>query len=348
MYPLHLEKQEEDLYKKAFLQSAASFNRQVLKFLQQGTRVDSHNRVIRDADIFSWLNDLQNRTGGVSQEKLLAELLMNKKLLSAFSSSQVKRNIEAAVSSLAAGSPPSVAAVRPGAKDGISERLLEGIAKTGVQLITGLQKKHQDTVAQIVARGLASGKSNSQIAEEMNHVMNVGVGQAQFRGRDQASKFYSQVTKIRQSEAGFPGYIWRTLMDGRVRDRHAALEGKYFKWTNPPRSGTKGEFLHPGEDYNCRCYAEGSFGEEADREFEQTPLSGSGRGRSFGGDDTFDTLPDPRIKSMDAKIETMSKSSLSRQMKNFRDEFQDLNKSQRIEKLNALVKGADWDSQNYL
>lgn len=45
-------------------------------------------------------------------------------------------------------------------------------------------------------------------------------------------------------------YIWRTVKDSDVRPAHAAREGQIFSWTNPPEGG------HPGEDYNCRCWAE--------------------------------------------------------------------------------------------
>lgn len=45
-------------------------------------------------------------------------------------------------------------------------------------------------------------------------------------------------------------YIWRTVQDDKVRGAHAARAGKIFSWTNPPEGG------HPGEDYNCRCWAE--------------------------------------------------------------------------------------------
>jgi hypothetical protein len=45
-------------------------------------------------------------------------------------------------------------------------------------------------------------------------------------------------------------YIWRTRRDGKVRQSHAANNGKIFAWNNPPSTG------HPGEDYGCRCTAE--------------------------------------------------------------------------------------------
>lgn len=49
-------------------------------------------------------------------------------------------------------------------------------------------------------------------------------------------------------------YIWRTRGDGKVRPSHAANEGKIFAWDNPPPTG------YPGEDYNCRCWAEPYYG----------------------------------------------------------------------------------------
>ena len=45
-------------------------------------------------------------------------------------------------------------------------------------------------------------------------------------------------------------YIWRTKDDDKVRSSHAARDGKIFNYNVPPEGG------NPGEDYNCRCWAE--------------------------------------------------------------------------------------------
>ena len=45
-------------------------------------------------------------------------------------------------------------------------------------------------------------------------------------------------------------YIWRTKKDEKVRGKHAEREGKIFNKHIPPEGG------NPGEDYNCRCWAE--------------------------------------------------------------------------------------------
>ena len=42
-------------------------------------------------------------------------------------------------------------------------------------------------------------------------------------------------------------YIWRTMKDDEVRSSHATLEGQKFSYD---------DLLCPGEDYNCRCWAE--------------------------------------------------------------------------------------------
>lgn len=47
-----------------------------------------------------------------------------------------------------------------------------------------------------------------------------------------------------------PLYIWHTAGDDRVRESHAANAGKVFAWAHPPGTG------NPGEDFNCRCWAE--------------------------------------------------------------------------------------------
>ena len=56
----------------------------------------------------------------------------------------------------------------------------------------------------------------------------------------------------RQQAVGVSRYIWHSQDDARVRPEHAANDGKEFTWANKPKTG------HPGEDYNCRCWAEPS------------------------------------------------------------------------------------------
>ena len=63
-------------------------------------------------------------------------------------------------------------------------------------------------------------------------------------------------------------YIWRTKGDDKVRDRHKERDGKVFNWHIPPTGG------HPGEDYNCRCWAEPYVPQKSEHKRLQIDLSG--------------------------------------------------------------------------
>ncbi len=49
---------------------------------------------------------------------------------------------------------------------------------------------------------------------------------------------------------GVTDYIWRSSDDDKVRSTHQDYDDRQFSWVNPPESG------HPGEGFNCRCFAE--------------------------------------------------------------------------------------------
>ncbi|MBU1304975.1 MAG: hypothetical protein KKF33_05585 [Alphaproteobacteria bacterium] len=52
-------------------------------------------------------------------------------------------------------------------------------------------------------------------------------------------------------------YVWRTMLDDRVRRRHIEREGHVFARAEPPSGGP------PGTEPNCRCWAEPYYGDPA-------------------------------------------------------------------------------------
>ena len=74
--------------------------------------------------------------------------------------------------------------------------------------------------------------------------------------RDQTNKTIGRLSQARQEQSGIKQYVWRTSMDGRVRETHAAVNGQVFDWSNPPPN-TDG---HPGHAIQCRCVAEPVIG----------------------------------------------------------------------------------------
>lgn len=70
-------------------------------------------------------------------------------------------------------------------------------------------------------------------------------------GRDQINKLNGNLTRLRQENAGVKRYIWRTVGDNRVRDKHAGFDGNEYTWEEGAPGG-----IHPGDEIQCRCYAE--------------------------------------------------------------------------------------------
>ena len=124
-------------------------------------------------------------------------------------------------------------------------------------LIKSVPARFLDEVEQTIMRQFRTGQRASDVAAEISERFQVSRKRAAFIARDQVSKLNGDLTRQRQSELGIPGYIWRTSDDERVRPGHAKLDGKPFRWGNPPVVDEKtGRRAHPGGDFNCRCTAE--------------------------------------------------------------------------------------------
>lgn len=123
-----------------------------------------------------------------------------------------------------------------------------------VSLIQGLVADATTRVEQIVYDGFRKGVRWETLVSDIESQLDPDDGPVASRARriarDQTSKLNGQLTQARQSGLGITHYFWRTSGDERVRDSHAALEGRRFSWDDPPSVG------HPGEDINCRCTAE--------------------------------------------------------------------------------------------
>ena len=115
----------------------------------------------------------------------------------------------------------------------------------------------QDTLSRmrdIVQDGYLQGRSNTAIGNDIQEAYGIGRRHAQFIARDQMAKLNSNITQAQQRDAEVDEYVWSTPGDSRVRDSHAALNGKRFRWDDPPVVDEEtGRRASVGEDYNCRC-----------------------------------------------------------------------------------------------
>ncbi len=90
----------------------------------------------------------------------------------------------------------------------------------------------------------------------------VSENKAKFLARQETSLLMTKHKQVRYEEAGVREYRWGCVAGSAnhpVRPWHKALEGKVFRWDNPPITTEPGEPArrnNPGQDYNCRCFAQ--------------------------------------------------------------------------------------------
>lgn len=147
------------------------------------------------------------------------------------------------------------------------ERMLAEWVRQNVGFVTSIEEDFLSELEQAIIEGFTKGKPPKEIAGELQKRFNVSKSKARLLARDQIGTLSSDLTRVRHEAAGVSEYYWDTSEDGRVRPCHAELDGKKFRYSDPPamwymtKHGKKytGRRCNPGEDYQCRCVARPVF-----------------------------------------------------------------------------------------
>ena len=124
-----------------------------------------------------------------------------------------------------------------------------------VELIKSIPIKAGLRAQELSQQAVADGKRAAEVAREIARTNEVTESRAMLIARTETAKASATFNETRALSVGSKGYIWRTAEDGDVRETHAQLDGQYFTWDNPPCIEDEG-CHHPGEIWNCRCWAE--------------------------------------------------------------------------------------------
>jgi len=288
MYPIALEKQYQKFFLSEFRKLAVPFRAEILKQLKIEIKADSDDAVRADSvtQMQIFMSDLRRKYGDkINTKTLEGQIRKNFALIDAWSRDKTNEALGKIYARYNTPQPSTVTKrVTPKDKNGkqlsgelwmqkvtlrnnLNEGLLDDVVSKNVGLIDKAFRDYFDSMSTAVKNGVLSGKGHKAIADDLMKITGVHESKAKFWARDQASKFFGETTRLRQKEAGIPGYIWRCVGDSRTRDTHIALEGTYHDWNKAPI--IDGRECHAGMDFNCRCYAEPAMGPEAaEREYK--------------------------------------------------------------------------------
>jgi len=145
--------------------------------------------------------------------------------------------------------------------------------RENVALIKSVSSDYFKQLEETIFRGVRQGMRHEEIAAQLNRstkykscLFDKTKNRAKLIARDQTNKFNGKLTELRQTSAGIKQYRWNTVGDKRVRPKHRQFSGKIYSWPTKskpnPKPGTR-----PGEDIQCRCWAEPIFNVEVAQNF---------------------------------------------------------------------------------
>lgn len=107
---------------------------------------------------------------------------------------------------------------------------------------------------EVVGQMALDGKSQITIRDYIEQRFKVSQSKAKFLAKNESKLAVTEYLKAKYQSEGSEEFEWVANLDERVRDDHKELNGKRFRYDNPPiidkRTGRRGL---PGEDYGCRC-----------------------------------------------------------------------------------------------
>ncbi len=134
------------------------------------------------------------------------------------------------------------------------ESELQQWVSDNVDLITTVPANMLGKMKETIVEGYSKGLTAKDIAALIQQNYDMSANHARFIARDQMAKLSSDITRKEHEDAGVTRYEWSDSGDERVRDSHRRLNGKIFRYDNPPETDG-GRHCNPGQDFNCRCVA---------------------------------------------------------------------------------------------
>lgn len=124
-----------------------------------------------------------------------------------------------------------------------------------VGLITSLPREAAERVRSLANEAIVKGTRADLLAAEIMRTGEVTKARANTIARTETSRTATELTKARAESIGSTHFIWHTAGDSDVRESHRKLNGRTFRWDEPPETDP-GYHALPGGIFNCRCWAE--------------------------------------------------------------------------------------------
>jgi SPP1 gp7 family putative phage head morphogenesis protein len=121
--------------------------------------------------------------------------------------------------------------------------------------ITSIPLEAAERVQHLAAESLIKGTRFTDAVAEIMRQGEVSKAHATMIARTETGAAVTSLVRARSEMVDAQQFVWRTVGDASVRPSHRELNGKSFRWDDPPECDPGIRAL-PGSSPNCRCWAE--------------------------------------------------------------------------------------------
>ncbi len=125
-----------------------------------------------------------------------------------------------------------------------------------VRLIKSIPLEAAERVHRLTVENSYTGERFTTIADKIMEGGNVSRSKADLIARTEVGRTLTGITMARAESVGSTHFVWRTSNDYNVRPSHRALNGRTFRWSDPPVCDPPDHRALPGSIWNCRCWSE--------------------------------------------------------------------------------------------
>jgi SPP1 gp7 family putative phage head morphogenesis protein len=148
--------------------------------------------------------------------------------------------------------------VMPKLKDEERKKIAQGYTENLERYIKEWTEKEVLSLRERVEKSTMEGNRYENMVKTIQSSYGVSASKAKFLARQETNLMLAEYNQTRYQSAGINEYVWACVVGSPnhpVRPMHKALEGKTFRFDQPPITDDKGSRNNPGQDYNCRCMA---------------------------------------------------------------------------------------------
>lgn len=151
--------------------------------------------------------------------------------------------------------------VAPKLSDEQRKRIADEYSNNMKLYIKDFSEKQITELRADVQKSVFTGNRYESLVDTIQKRYEVSANKAKFLARQETSLLMTKFKETRYADAGVKEYIWGCVVGSPkhpVRPAHKKLEGKIFRWDDPPITTEPGEPVrrnNPGQDFNCRCFA---------------------------------------------------------------------------------------------